>query len=179
MIYFDNNIAELIEAVYLSDGITDKMPECNIYVNPDNVKYLVGKVIIINVPDYSLEKINQMKLNGCKIITRYWYSDEFNYEPYILRINSGINWNGMIIETLSGYEDCNVVLDDSGKVNLYFPKIKKYELTDVLDVKGNLSSLGWALQQVGLNIIESTYFSDLDLIKTNKILPRLHDIPYK
>ena len=178
MIYFDNSIDEIIEAVYLSERLTDKIgnPKCNIYINPENIKYLVGKIIIINKNNYDIDKLNQLESNGCRIITRCWYSDKFEYEPYILRINSDINWNGMSIDNSSCLEigeNCNVIVNNlDSSVRLYFPKLENIKNSELVDLKNNLTSLGWALQQVGVNVVNSVNFNDLDLIKTNKTLIR-------
>ena len=45
----------------------------------------------------------------------------------------------------------------------------------VMDSEGNLTSIGWAMQQVGLNIRTDTIFKDLDILKTKKTLFRESD----
>ena len=47
MIYLDG-LDSIIECVYLDESINDKNNLCDIFVNPENIKYLTGKVIIIN-----------------------------------------------------------------------------------------------------------------------------------
>ena len=42
--------------------------------------------------------------------------------------------------------------------------------TELIDTKGNLTTLGWLLQQVGINVDQETKYKDLDLIKTKKLL---------
>ena len=81
-------------------------------------------------------------------------------------------WNGEILTQFSGTRS----LIDSGNVRyddetgrLYFPKIYDPEI-DIVDAYGNLTSLGWALQQVGINIKTDTAFTKLDLMKTGKIV---------
>jgi len=38
-----------------------------------------------------------------------------------------------------------------------------------MDSYGNLTVLGWALQQVGINLVSGA-FTDLDIVKTEKIM---------
>lgn len=171
MIFFNNKVTDLVEAVYLGEGLTEKIgdPGCSIYVNPDNIKYLVGKVVIINVPNYDQGKIKILMDNGCKVISRIEYPGVV-CEPYILRVNPMIMWNGLVLGSIKEAEEyCGVFL--SGQVKLCFPKVRFYQVSEVLDRAGNLTAYGWALQQVGINIKSDTRYSDMDLIKTCKVLP--------
>lgn len=169
MIYFDSDISEVVEATYLSESITTKIADSNIFVNPKNIKYLVGKIVIINEPGYSESDMALMKGNSCKVILRYWYPGDYEYEPYILRYNPRINWSGSTVNNVDEINNsCNIIADRS--VKLMFPKVKNYDIKKILDEKGNLSSMGWALQQVGVNVVRNKIFTNLDLLKTKKVL---------
>lgn len=171
MIYLEG-IESIIESVYLNDKLSDKVGECKVLVNPENIKYLTGRTIILtgNKP-YSEEKISRLYENGCKIISRT-YIDNPNVEvqPYILRLCFEVMWNGRIIRScldISDLLDSKDIVYKSGI--LYFPKIYDPGIS-VQDEFGNLNCIGWALQQVGINIKEDTPFINLDILKTGKIL---------
>ena len=172
MIYLDS-LESIIESVYLEDSLSGKVGECNVFVNPGSIKYLTSKTVVITVNDYGADKISSLLDNGCKVISRvYCDNDKVEIQPYIMRINNDIMWNGEILTQFSGTRS----LIDSGNVRyddetgrLYFPKIYDPEI-DIVDAYGNLTSLGWALQQVGINIKTDTAFTNLDLIKTGKIV---------
>ena len=68
MIYLEG-LESVIESVYLNDPVSDKVGECKVLVNPENIKYLTGRTIILtgNKP-YPEEKITKLLDNGCKII---------------------------------------------------------------------------------------------------------------
>jgi hypothetical protein len=172
MIYL-SSLESIIESVYLEDSLSGKVGECNVFVNPDNVKYITAKTIIISVPDYDIEKIKELLGNGCKIISRVYYDlPEIEICPYILRVNFGMMWNGKIIkESYQGSRnliDTNSVEYDSETETLYFPQIYN-PAVKVTDQFENLTSLGWALQQVGVNVKTNTPFVNLDILKTGKI----------
>jgi hypothetical protein len=57
---------------------------------------------------------------------------------------------------------------DLNEYRLYFPKLQ--EVGAVMDDYGNLTSLGWVLQQVGVNIKTDTPFKDMDVIKSGKVV---------
>lgn len=173
MIYL-SSLESIIESVYLEDSLSGKIGECNVFVNPENIRYLTSKTVIITIPDYDLDKIKTLLDNGCKIISRVYYDiPEIELSPYILRLNYGIMWNGKIIrEDYRGTRsliDTSDVTYDSDTETLYFPQIYN-ESAIVKDNWGNLTSLGWALQQVGVNIKEDTPFVNLDIIKTGKVV---------
>ncbi len=170
MIYLEG-IESLIESIYLEDNISDQPGGCNVFVNPGNIKYLTGKTIILNIKNYPEEKISQLTKNGCKIISRV-YRDLPNIEvqPYILRINFGIVWNGKIVEDFRNFSD--LLLKKTYEYQdgvLYFPKVFTGNNKSV-DEYGNLNCLGWALQQVGVNIKTDTPFMNLDIVKTGKFI---------
>lgn len=173
MIYL-SSLEAIIESVYLEDSLSGKVGECNVFVNPDNVKYIVSKTIIITTPDYDQDKVKALKDNGCKVISRIYYDKpEVEVSPYILRVNFGIMWNGKIIK--DSYQGGNALVDsgdvvyDSEEEILYFPQIYDEKVISV-DPYGNLTGMGWALQQVGVNIKTDTPFTNLDILKTGKVV---------
>lgn len=175
MIYFEG-LDSIIECVYLNETLGDKIGSCNIFVNPENIKYLSGRTVIINDYNYPQENIKQLLDNKCKVISRIFTDiDEVDVQPYITRINFYIMWNGRILNELEDLEkdetwdqgDCSFSLEN---YILYFPKIKIIKDDPrIKDSFGNLSALGWALHQVGVNLDEKTPFNNLDLLKTKKI----------
>lgn len=171
MIYLDG-LDSIIECVYLDESINDKNNLCDIFVNPENIKYLTGKVIIINKCEYGEEKIKLLIENRNKVITRVYFDTKgVLYRPYILRICKNVNWNGKYFDSWSKDTVWENMEFDMSQYKLYFPKLdpRKGDVK-LLDERDNFSSLGWILQQVGVNIIENTPFKDLDLIKTGKII---------
>jgi len=169
---FLNGIESIIESTYLNETISTKIGSCNIFVNPKNIKFLARKTVIINIVDYPEEYIQQLLNNECKIISRVKYDIKgINFEPYILKINSNIFWNGDIIEQP---EEINDILEDDlcsydmDRNILRFPKL--IDTKDIKDNENNLSCIGWTLQQVGINIVLDTPFINLDIIKTGKIV---------
>lgn len=170
MIYLEG-IESLIESIYLEDNISDQPGECNVFVNPDNIKYLTGKTVILNKMEYPEDKIDQLSRNGCKIISRtYREHPNVEIQPYILRLNFGIMWNGKVVtefHDLSGLllgKACEYQEDV-----LYFPKIFGSDVVPI-DKYGNLNCLGWAMQQVGVNVKDDTPFVNLDIVKTGKLM---------
>lgn len=175
MIYLEG-LESVVECIYLNEELDNRVSSCNVFVNPENIKYLTGKTVIINVGDYPKEKIEQLVKNGCRVISRV-YTDIENVEvrPYILRINTNIQWNGRVVtnyveftDLLDETNECEFSVDD---YVLYFPKISSIKPGNprAMDSYGNLTSIGWALQQVGVNLVDSA-FTDLDIIKTEKIM---------
>lgn len=168
---FLENLDSIIEATYLEDAISGKIGECNIFVNPDNIKFIASKTIIITIPDYSIDKILALVNNGCKVISRVKYDiPQVEFQPYILRLNYHIMWNGKV---LTKYESGREILQ-SGQAEyrddvLYFPQIYDKSI-NLVDKEDNLTSLGWALQQVGINVKTDTPFTNLDIIKTGKVV---------
>lgn len=169
MIYL-NALDSIIEAVYLEDSLSSKLGECKVLVNPENIKYITNRTIILSGIGYEEDKIDELLKNGCKVISRVYYNNPgVEVCPYILRINEKLVWNGKSILEYPGQRE----LLNSGDCEykdgvLYFPRL--YDPSLVLcDKYGNLTSLGWALQQVGMNIKKDTEFINLDLIKTGKI----------
>jgi len=172
MIYLEG-LNSIIESIYLGEELSNKVGNCDIFVNPSNVKYLIGKIIIINIPEYPEEYINQLLENRCKVISRV-FIDNSNIEirPYILRICPQVVWNGRVIKepmTLDNILECGYCEFDVDEFKLYFPKFYSCTDTAVEDNYGNLSSLGWVLHQSGINVKKDTPLQDLDVIKTRKI----------
>lgn len=185
MIYFNGNLDELSESIYLSDTISSGILETNIFINPreSQIKYLIGKIVIIDHPDYSEKNLEILRNNNCDIITRVFISDRYKYEPFIMRFCTGIQWNGMILDGVSSSnsDDIEALVKDSSRFDtefssdnkcsaLYYPKIKGIRNDLLLDRKGNLTGLGWLQQQVGVNVLSDEKYSDLDLYKTKKVL---------
>ena len=177
MIYFNDKASHLVEAVYLGENVSDRAGDgCTRFVNPPNVKYIVGKTVIISSPNYPAEKINELLDNNCKVLERYCNVGQ-NLSRYILRICPELHWNGDELDGSSCVteDDIETLLLDNyyasikNKVHLYFPKI--YGVHDELlrDSLGGLSWLGWALFQVGINTDPTSPIKDLDLLKTRKI----------
>lgn len=181
MIYFEY-LGSIIESMYLSDKIDNQSKKCNIFINPDST--FLRSVVVINRTDYPVDKIKTLVRNGCKVISRISNFKDIEgviFEPYILKINLGIMWNGKIVEYDDLDSKCPADLEKEllkydnycsvgspGDYKLYFPKIYNLPTDFILDSENNLSGLGWALQQVGVNLCNSTKFVDLDIIKTGK-----------
>ena len=56
-------------------------------------------------------------------------------------------------------------------MRMFLPKIYGIPKNYLLDNSGNLTILGWAMHQVGINVGNQFIYQDLDLYKTGKILP--------
>ena len=179
----NEGIESWIEAVYLGEPVTDRTGKSDIQVNPKVPKYVVGKTIIINRPDYSSLDLDILKENRNNIISRVRLPimTGINFQPYIMRVDFKIIWNGDVINCptdLSDNEDAlgEWLMESIGMTStdrpaeISFPKILGCKKNILQDLSGNLTALGWALHQVGVNIKEDTKFIDLDLLKTKKIL---------
>lgn len=173
MIHFEG-LESIIECLYLEETINNRTANCNIFVNPESITYLMGRTVIINTCEYSKEDISTLVGNGCKVISRVYYDvPGINVCPYILKLNERIVWNGRVLDK---FMDLGEILEegycdfDLDNYRLYFPKLIEFtDDTKVQDDYGNLSCLGWVLQQVGVNIKTNTPFVDLDVIKTRKV----------
>ena len=165
-----NGLDSIIESIYLEDQLGNKLGDCNVFVNPTNTKYLVGKLVIINSLTYPTEQIQELVDNGNRVVGRIKTEIEgVLLQPYIIRISTGIMYNGRTVEGKVG-ED--VVLQDYCSFPdsvLYFPKLDP-SCYDVLDESGNLTALGWALHQVGVFVRDGLDFPNLDLIKLGKVI---------
>lgn len=180
MVYLDerenNTLNSIVEGIYLGDKFSDRLGNSNILVNPDHVHYISGKTIIINQPEYPEENFNILRENGCKIISRIKLSySGYNFQPYIVHPEFGIMWNGMTIDVsgidinnlLSYLENCIIF---NSPHELYFPKLIGLDESLLIDSEDNLTSLGWLMHQVGINVSSSSLFQDMDLLKTKKML---------
>ena len=146
MIYFEG-LESIAESIYLDENLDNRSGNCNIFVNPENIGYLVGKTIIINTLNYPESKIQKLLENRCKIISRVKINDErIEFCPYILRVCMGISWNGIDLDefprlglsTLFEEELCSFSTSD---YVLHFPRISSR--TNTNDEDGNLTALGW------------------------------------
>lgn len=174
MIFYEG-LESIIECIYLEESISNKLSECNIFVNPENIKYLIGKLVIINTVEYPVENIKLLLDNNCRVISRIHFDiDGIEVRPYILKLNFNIVWNGKYVSKFFDFNDLFLEDDcefDIDKQILYFPKIDEHDLQiKTTDNLGNLSVLGWVLQQVGVNIKTDTPFCNIEIIKTKKVL---------
>lgn len=179
---FNDGIESCIESIYLGEGLSTRTGLCNIHVNPSEVSYIINKTIVINMPGYSTAKILGLLERRNRVICRVQPEDKsilgrVNFEPYIMRLNLGMQWNGEILNYPSTESDPLKWLSDiscsvgSGldSIKLYFPKIYNLPGSIIYDKYDNLSCLGWALHQVGINTEKGSKYVDLDLLKTFKI----------
>ena len=170
MIYFDG-ISSVLESVYLNERLGNKSSGCNVFVNPENTTYIAGKIVIINTTDYPEEKLKELLRNGCKVISRVYNDNpEVMVHPYILRVDTNIQWNGRELIGGKPKEVLENGLMDYDSGVCYFPKLPAVDKKDIVDPYGNLTIFGWALQQVGQNILPGSEFSNLDLVKTKKVV---------
>ena len=169
VIYF-NGLDSIIESIYLEDRLGSRIGDCNVFVNPTNIKYLVGKLVIINSLSYPPDNIQELVDNGNRVVSRIKTGIEgVLLQPYIIRVSEGIIYNG---RTVKGKVSDDEILQDYCSFpdsTLYFPKLDP-ECYDVMDQVGNLTALGWALHQVGVKIRDGLTFPHLDLIKLGKVV---------
>lgn len=179
----NEGIESWLEAVYLGEPVTNRTGRADIQVNPKVPKYVVGKVVIITRPDYPVEGLTVLRDNLNKIISRVRLQDmtDISFQPYIIRVDFNITWNGDTVrlpqelrddpELLRKELEDSIGLTETNKpAQVSFPKILGCPGDLVLDPSGNLTAIGWALHQVGVNVKPSADFIDLDLLKTKKIL---------
>lgn len=177
---FNDGILSNIEATYLEEPTNSRIGNCGILINPGEVSYIINKTIIINRPDYPLENIYKLLERRNHIISRIQLGDKslvgrIHFEPYIMRVNYSLCWNGDVLSYPGGDDVVGWLEDgqldsmpDTDKVVLYFPKLLNLPESVLMDGLGNLTSLGWAEHQVGINL-GKTYL-DMDLLKTNKVI---------
>ena len=167
-----NGLDSIIESIYLEDRLGSRIGDCNVFVNPENTKYLVGKLVIINSLSYPLELVSDLVDNGNSVISRIKTGvDGVLLQPYIIRVSEGIMYNGRVV---SGKMSEDEILQDYCSFpdsTLYFPKLDP-QCYDIMDAGGNLTALGWALHQVGVKVRNGLNFPHLDLIKLGKIVER-------
>ena len=168
MVHF-NGLESVIESIYLEDRLGNRLGDCDVFVNPENTKYLVGKLVIINSLTYPTKSITELLDNGCKVVSRVKQSIEGPiFQPYIIRIALGIMFNGRVIKGKIGLDEILQDYTSFPGSTLYFPKLDPL-CYDVLDFSGNLTGIGWALHQVGVRIREGLDFQDLDIVKLGKV----------
>lgn len=165
-----NGLDSIIESIYLEDRLGSRIGDCNVFVNPENIKYLVGKLVIINSLSYPSENIQELVDNGNRVVSRIRTGIEgVLLQPYIIRVSEGIVYNG---RTVKGRKTEDEILQDYclfPDSTLYFPKLDP-SCYDVMDAGGNLTALGWALHQVGVKVRDGLNFPHLDLIKLGKAI---------
>ena len=176
-------IESYLEAIYLEERLTERTALADIEVNPQgSVNYIMGKTVIINCNDYSKDRV-KILVGGCnnKVYSRVVGYEGVKHYPYIMRPNFDIMWNGEVLycppdisenkDKILGWieegrYDKNRVATDYPQIQ--FPKIYGISPSLLYDKDGNLTILGWALHQVGVNLVPM--FKDMDLLKTKKII---------
>lgn len=162
----------VIEGAYLEETLTPKRGTAKVFFEPINETYVINSTIILGTGSYPISKIEELLKNQCKIISRIkvpeGFEDSIEFSPYQIRVCPTIMWNGETLDSLPSSEffNENFRYNEEDKV-VYIPKILNGPF---LDEDGNLTTLGWAQQQVGNNVRKDTPFLDLDLIKTEKVL---------
>lgn len=177
MVYF-SGLLSIIESIYLNEPLKDTVGSCKIFINPENIHYLTGKIIIINELNYPKERIEVLIKNNCKIISRVNIkNNSIEFQPYILRLCLNVVWNGITLDLSNTDTDkflerildnCSYITEDN---ILLFPKLVGDDRLSslIFDENNNLTSIGWAQQQVGINLKKDTSFIDLDIVKTKKV----------
>lgn len=176
MVYL-SGLDSIIESIYLSDLLSTTIGKAQIFINPDQIKYVTNKTIIITKNGYSLDYIKKLVDNGNKVISRVFFNtDIIEIQPYIIRVNDKVQFNGRYINE----EDIEKIDDllvkgygeyDETEHRLYLPKINITDPTSpsYVDRYNNLTGLGWALQQVGVNLKPGP-FENLDVLKLKKVV---------
>lgn len=173
MIYF-NGLCSIIESTYLREQVGDGIKDSTIFVNPENITYLAGKTVIITDPSYPFSALSTLLKHRNIVISRVALEEGTGegiiYNPYIIRPEWGMMWNGEVIDKqVNTFEE---ILDhitySSETLTCYFPKLLKTSIP-LTDGRGNLTGIGWALHQVGLEISPLSAFQDLDVVKTKKM----------
>ena len=175
MIFFEG-LDSIIESAYIHDSLGNRAGESDIYVNPANTKYLTGKTVIISSSVYPVSRVEELVQNSCEVISRVSTNvPGVIFQPYILRFELLVGWNGREIEWNEELTPSILLRDyctyDTRTWSLYFPKLlaDSYDIPPFKDKDGNLESVGWVSQQVGINVKTDTVFLDLDMLKTKKV----------
>lgn len=165
MIYYDGDLGSIIESVYLREDLDEHLSVSGIVVNPANPQYIFCKTVVLNDPTYLHAHI--LSEHGCRVLSRIEGMEGTEYQPYIIRPDLMLQWNGEVLEfdEKKGYtEICKEVLEEHIRLGedgrLYFPKI----LSSTIPLG---SALSWALHQVGIQYFSGRY-QDLDVLKTCK-----------
>lgn len=192
----ENNLLDsIIEGIYLGLDFNLNLPANGYCVIPNKKErsgvYHNNKKIIItrhnccskNVLDFIADPENH-NLIFSRVVGFSEIYPNIKFVPYILVPNFNIIWNGLEIteeEFLKEVEEF-VCIYNWGHIRFYedknilsLPKIINPSKELVMDKEGNLTSIGWAMQQIGLNIKTDTIFKDLDILKTKKTLFRESD----
>jgi len=185
MIYLDDSIENTLycisEGMYLGEKFSDRFGNSDILINPLSIKYVTGKCIIINQPNYPKENIDILRSNGGNtIISRVkldYMPEDVEFDPYEIQVELSVMWNGMYIcvnnldinEITQKLENSIIFSED--RTELYFPKLLNIKEELIRDSEGNITALGWLLHQVGINTAKNSVFQDLDALKIQKILP--------
>lgn len=172
MIYF-SGVDSIIECAYLRDIPGDNIKESGIFINPTNITYLAGKTVVVTSPSYPLSAISTLLQHRNTVVSRVALGVEEEgiiYNPYITRPEWGMMWNGEVIE--EEIIELQQILDhcsfSPSSMTCYFPKISNTTLP-LMDSRGNLTELGYALHQIGQNVDPELAFQDLDVLKTKKM----------
>lgn len=176
MVYL-SGLDSIIESIYLDDLLSTQIGKSQIFINPDQIKYITNKTIIITKNGYSVDYVNRLVDNGNKVISRVFFpSDKIEIQPYIIRINDKVQFNGRYVNEDDINKIDDVLIKGYGEYEetehrLYFPKINIMDTESKLymDEFKNLTGYGWALQQVGINLKDCP-FVNLDVIKLKKIV---------
>ena len=197
VMYLDtaNLLNSVIESVYLGVETCEDLKDSSILVAPQYRKDEDGtKGLFASLKGIIIQNLNCCNLvlnwlidekNTNNVVSRVsGYSDKYpmiRFCPYILKPNFNIVWNGISLseeEFLYAAEEYKSI-DDKLFINyceynniLSLPKIINPSKELVMDGEGNLTSIGWAMQQIGVNIKTDTVFKDLDILKTKKTLFR-------
>ena len=176
MVYL-SGLDSIIESIYLGDLLSTTLGKSQIFINPDQIKYVTNKTIIITKTDYPFVNLLQLVDNGNKVISRVFFNfDKIEIQPYIIRINDKVQFNGRYVDEeklnkaddllIKGYGEY-----DESEHRLYLPKINMINSSSGLymDQYNNLTGLGWAMQQVGINLKEGP-FTNLDVLKLKKVI---------
>lgn len=148
-----NGLPSILESIYLDEPLTARLQDIGIEVNPVTLKYLSGKLVIINSRDYVL---GPDRGYGNTIISRISGIPGTKYAPYLPRVYPRIMWNGMTIGPDQDIDDYYIY--ESG--TLYVPKIRDYQETG-----SDLDWLGYLEYQVGYNFWPDPKYQDLDILK--------------
>lgn len=184
---FKNSLASILEAIYLKEPITSKFGKAGIAVNPMNLDYILGRIIIFNLPGIPENIVREAVEHSKTVISRVKFGNpdldkRVNFQPYIMRIDSDVMWDGTAFPCPDEIKETQEVLDMFGDIRdfpeseipectpeISIPKITHIRESLVHDCDGNLTCLGWALHQVGVNCGESSKYQDMDVIKTWKV----------
>lgn len=192
----DNNLLDsIIEGIYLGLEFSPNLPVDGYCVIPNKKEkpgmYHNNKKVIITRSNCCSKEVLDFITdpdNSNIVFSRITGFSEMypriKFLPYILVPNFNIVWNGLEVtelEFLEEVEDYKCIYN-WGNIRFYedknilsLPKIINPSKELVMDSEGNLTSIGWAMQQVGLNIRTDTIFKDLDILKTKKTLFRESD----